>query len=150
MLANFTDAQAADIGKSHDVGQTVTVQVGGESDPRYGGPVPVTATIEAVGRGPIPDDGRFTGQPTLDVGAIVCLAVGALRIVLTEHPVWGPHPSLFRKVGIEPFEAKIVVVKSGIGYTITAAILDRLLHHSQTIVIQGKSYRMKDRIDPSQ
>jgi microcystin degradation protein MlrC len=119
VLANFTDAQAADIGKSHDVGQTVTVQVGGESDPRYGEPVPVTATIEAVSRGPIPDDGKFTGQPTLDVGAIVCLAVGALRIVLTEHPVWGPHPSLFRKVGIEPFEAKIVVVKSGIGYRVT-------------------------------
>ena len=33
--------------------------------------------------------------------------------------------------------------------TLTSAILDRLLHHSQTIVIQGKSYRMKDRIDPS-
>lgn len=29
--------------------------------------------------------------------------------------------------------------------TITTAVLDRLLHHCQTIKIQGKSYRMKDR-----
>ena len=29
---------------------------------------------------------------------------------------------------------------------ITAAILDRLLHRAETIVIEGKSYRMKDRI----
>ena len=32
--------------------------------------------------------------------------------------------------------------------TLTSALLDRLLHHSETIVIEGKSYRMKDRIDP--
>ena len=28
---------------------------------------------------------------------------------------------------------------------ITSAILDRLLHHAHTVVIEGKSYRMKDR-----
>lgn len=28
--------------------------------------------------------------------------------------------------------------------TLTSALLDRLLHHAQTIVIEGKSYRMKD------
>ena len=31
--------------------------------------------------------------------------------------------------------------------TITSAVLDRLLHHAQTIVIEGKSYRTKDRIE---
>jgi DNA replication protein DnaC len=29
--------------------------------------------------------------------------------------------------------------------TIASAVLDRLLHHAQTIVIEGSSYRMKDR-----
>ena len=33
--------------------------------------------------------------------------------------------------------------------TVTSAILDRLLHHSEAITIQGKSYRMKDRIEPA-
>jgi len=31
--------------------------------------------------------------------------------------------------------------------TITAAVLDRLLHHGHTVVIEGPSYRMKDRIE---
>jgi DNA replication protein DnaC len=31
---------------------------------------------------------------------------------------------------------------------ITSAILDRVLHHADTVVIEGKSYRMKDQIDP--
>ena len=32
--------------------------------------------------------------------------------------------------------------------TITSAVLDRLLHHAETVVIEGSSYRMKDRIEP--
>ena len=31
--------------------------------------------------------------------------------------------------------------------TLTSAILDRLLHHAETQVIEGKSYRMKDQIE---
>jgi len=32
--------------------------------------------------------------------------------------------------------------------TLTSALLDRLLHHAETVVIAGKSYRMKDQTDP--
>ena len=32
--------------------------------------------------------------------------------------------------------------------TLTSAVLDRLLHHAQTVVIEGGSYRMKDQIQP--
>jgi DNA replication protein DnaC len=31
---------------------------------------------------------------------------------------------------------------------ITSAILDRLLHHAETVLIEGKSFRMKDQIEP--
>jgi DNA replication protein DnaC len=31
--------------------------------------------------------------------------------------------------------------------TLTSAILDRLLHHAETVVIEGKSYRMKEQIE---
>ena len=31
--------------------------------------------------------------------------------------------------------------------TVTSAVLDRLLHHSETIVIEGSSYRMEDRVE---
>jgi DNA replication protein DnaC len=31
--------------------------------------------------------------------------------------------------------------------TLTSAILDRLLHHAETVLIKGKSYRMKDKIE---
>jgi DNA replication protein DnaC len=31
--------------------------------------------------------------------------------------------------------------------TLTSAILDRLLHHAETILVEGRSYRMKDQIE---
>jgi DNA replication protein DnaC len=31
--------------------------------------------------------------------------------------------------------------------TLTSAILDRLLHHAETVIIEGPSYRMKDQLD---
>jgi DNA replication protein DnaC len=31
--------------------------------------------------------------------------------------------------------------------TLTSALLDRLLHHTETVVIEGKSYRMKETIE---
>ena len=31
--------------------------------------------------------------------------------------------------------------------TVTSAVLDRLLHHSETVIIEGSSYRMKDRVE---
>ena len=30
--------------------------------------------------------------------------------------------------------------------TLTSAILDRLLHHAETVIIAGKSFRMKDQL----
>jgi len=32
--------------------------------------------------------------------------------------------------------------------TLTSATLDRLLHHAETVIIEGKSYRMRDKIKP--
>ncbi|MFA7344604.1 MAG: IS21-like element helper ATPase IstB [Terrimicrobiaceae bacterium] len=32
--------------------------------------------------------------------------------------------------------------------TITSAVLDRLLHHGETVIIEGSSFRMKDRLEP--
>lgn len=32
--------------------------------------------------------------------------------------------------------------------TLTSAVLDRLLHHAESVMIEGKSYRMKDQIEP--
>jgi DNA replication protein DnaC len=51
--------------------------------------------------------------------------------VLTTNKVYKHWPSIFNNDS-----------------ALTSAILDRVLHHAETIIIEGKSYRMKDRIEP--
>ena len=52
-------------------------------------------------------------------------------IVLTSNKAFKAWPSIFNGDS-----------------TITAAVLDRLLHHSETVILEGSSYRMKDRVEP--
>jgi len=51
-------------------------------------------------------------------------------IVLTSNRVFKKWPEIFNNDS-----------------TLTSALLDRLLHHAETILIEGKSYRMKDQIE---
>ena len=51
-------------------------------------------------------------------------------IVLTSNRVFKKWPEIFNNDA-----------------TLTSALLDRLLHHAETVIIEGKSYRMKDQID---
>src|SRR3990172_1414995 len=51
-------------------------------------------------------------------------------IVLTTNRVYKHWPEIFNNDS-----------------TLTSALLDRLLHHAETVLIEGKSYRMKDRIE---
>ena len=52
-------------------------------------------------------------------------------IILTTNKIYKNWPSMFNNDS-----------------TFASAILDRVLHHSETVIIEGKSYRMKDRIEP--
>ena len=51
-------------------------------------------------------------------------------IILTTNKAFKQWPSIFNNDS-----------------TITSAVLDRLLHHAETIVIEGGSYRMKDQVE---
>jgi DNA replication protein DnaC len=52
-------------------------------------------------------------------------------IILSTNKAYGKWPEIFSNDS-----------------TLTSAVLDRLLHHAETVPIEGKSYRMKDQIEP--
>lgn len=52
-------------------------------------------------------------------------------IILTTNKVYKHWPTIFNNDS-----------------TLASAILDRVLHHAETVVIEGRSYRTKDRIEP--
>jgi microcystin degradation protein MlrC len=121
VITSLPDKDAIDQIVAHQVGDTVDVKVGGKLDTLFSEPLPIIARIEVMTTGPITDDGQFGFDPLVEVGRIVLLSIDNVRLVLTDMPIKGPQPSLFRKVGIEPFNAKIVGLKTGTGYQQTYA-----------------------------
>jgi DNA replication protein DnaC len=73
--------------------------------------------------------------PIDKAGADLLFQVISLRyehgaIIITSHRAFKEWPKIFNNDS-----------------TLTAAILDRLLHHAETVIIEGKSFRMKDQIE---
>jgi DNA replication protein DnaC len=74
--------------------------------------------------------------PIDKIGADLLFQVISLRyehgaIVITSNRAFKDWPTIFNHDS-----------------TLTSAVLDRLLHHAETVIIEGKSFRMKDQIEP--
>lgn len=74
--------------------------------------------------------------PIDQTGADLLLQVLSLRdeqgaMIITSNRALKEWPTIFNKDS-----------------TLTAAILDRLLHHAATVIIEGQSFRMKDQLEP--
>jgi DNA replication protein DnaC len=73
--------------------------------------------------------------PIDKVGADLLFQVISLRyeqgaIIITSNRAFKEWPTIFNHDS-----------------TLTAAMLDRLLHHAETVIIEGKSFRMKDQLE---
>ncbi len=110
-LLTLVDSQAVAEAIEAGVGQKVTLEVGAKIDQVYSQPVPVTGTVRLI------SDGQFTYKGPLytglkaNMGRTVVLQSGCIFLVLSERAISTFDPELYRSVGLEPSEAKIVVVR---------------------------------------
>ncbi len=80
-------------------GQQLTLSLGGGLDPATNNPLALDATL-------------VTKRSTPATGRAVVLAVQDVRVVVTEGSALALKPSFFADMGLEPFAADILVVKS--------------------------------------
>ncbi len=114
VLAPMNDAESAAACHAAGEGATVELDLGGKSD---GAPLRVTALVEKL------SDGRFTltgpmgkGNPAdLGPSALIRVAPG-VRVVLVTRKMQAHDQALFRFMGVEPAEQKIVAVKSSVHF----------------------------------
>ncbi len=110
-LVPMVDVKAVDIAIQAGIGSEVTVSLGGKLDPNFAEPIEVTATVEAIGGGRI--KATVIGMESFDMGRAVLLKAGSIYIVISEtRAIGGNHPIVYRHFGIEPADAKMVVVKT--------------------------------------
>ena len=85
----------------------VTLSVGGKRDPAFNTPVTVTGRVKTISDAAY----RAYGMP-VEMGPCVVLEIGAIDLLLISNTVHVINPWVFRAVGLEPTDAKIVLVKS--------------------------------------
>lgn len=90
------------------VGATIPLRFGGKIGPTSGQPVDATVTVTGVARA----CWQSFGPTQVPLGDCAAVKVGGVEVVLITSRTQALGLELFRNVGIEPTQRKIVVVKS--------------------------------------
>ena len=91
-------------------GDAVDVELGGWST-SFSSPLASLARGAAGRPGPVTLPGLPQGS--VDMGAAVVVDVGPVTVLVTEHPgVGGIHPGVYRALGVEPADYKMIVMKT--------------------------------------
>ena len=110
-LVPMVDAEVVESAITAGEGSEITVMLGGKLDPTFGQPLAITATVAGIGGGRLV--AKVIGQESFDMGRAVLLKAGAIHIVVSEERgVGGNHPIVYRHFGLEPAQAKMIVLKT--------------------------------------
>jgi microcystin degradation protein MlrC len=109
LVAAVTDERAVQQCFAAGVGSSVSLRVGGRLDPVHGTPLPVAGEVVSL-------------HDHLPGNRISVVAVGGVRLVLTEHRVAFTKLSDFEALGLDLSKERIVVVKLGYLFPELAAV----------------------------
>jgi len=122
-LVPMVDAEVVEKAIKAGVGETITVMIGGKLDTSFYQPVKITAKVARIGGGIItrissaPDSITTEANEDLgvsfDMGRAVLLERGSIKIVVSEEVgIGGNNPIVYEHFGLNPGDAKMVVVKT--------------------------------------
>ncbi len=90
------------------LGAEFPLRFGGKIGPTSGAPIDATVTVTGLKR----DCWQSFGPTQVPLGDCACVKVGGVEVVLITNRTQALGLELFRNVGVEPTERKLVVVKS--------------------------------------
>ena len=94
-------------------GAHVEIMLGGKRDHVFNSPARVAGRVHRlIEKGSFVFEGQFNTGVRCDMGRVAILQAGGVMILIPELMVNTADPALYRSVGLEPRDARIVVVKS--------------------------------------
>jgi microcystin degradation protein MlrC len=115
-IAAIYDPEVVQQAAAAGVGSTVSVTLGAKTDALHGDPIEVEAQVRNL------FDGRFQYKGPMSQGAwgslgdSAVLEVDGVRVIVSSERVQSRDPEIFRVAGIEPTEARVLVVKSAVHF----------------------------------
>src|SRR5215831_17284162 len=97
-------------------GATVTLALGGKSGIQGDAPYKKAFVVEKLSDGQFIAPGPYFGGRLMEMGPSACLRIGDVRAVVASHKAQLADQAMYRYVGIEPTEQKILVNKSSVHF----------------------------------
>jgi microcystin degradation protein MlrC len=110
------DPQSARSAHAAGVGATVTLDLGGKSGISGDAPYRESFVIEKLSDGKFAATGPYYRGRDMEMGLSACLRIGDVRVVVGSYKAQLADQSMYRYVGIEPTEQKILVNKSSVHF----------------------------------
>jgi microcystin degradation protein MlrC len=110
------DPEAAKAAHQAGAGATVTLALGGKSGIPGDAPYKETFVVEKLSDGNFIAPGPYFGGRAMEMGPSACLRIGDVRVVVASHKAQLADQAMYRYVGIEPTEHKILVNKSSVHF----------------------------------
>jgi len=110
------DPESARSAHAAGVGASVTLALGGKSGISGDAPYKETFVVETLSDGNFIAPGPYFGGRTIAMGPSACLRIDDVRIVVASHKAQLADQEMYRYVGIEPTEQKILVNKSSVHF----------------------------------
>ena len=117
VIALICDPKSVEECVKAGVGSTVSLKLGGWSDPAYsGGPVEVQAYVRMITDGLFRNKGKIQHGSLCNMGKTAVIEVAGNIVLVTTLPKQALDTEMLRSHGITPEDHKIIVVKSSIHY----------------------------------
>ena len=97
-------------------GAIVALALGGKSGISGDAPYRQTFIVENLSDGNFTASGPYYGGRRMEMGPSACLRIGDVRVVVASHKAQLADQAMYRYVGIEPTEQKILVNKSSVHF----------------------------------
>ena len=115
-LGVMVDPEAAKTAHAAGVGRTVSLALGGKSGIPGDAPFEGAFVVETLSDGRLVAPGPYYGGARMDLGPSACLGIGGVRVVVASRKAQLADQAMYRFVGIEPTEQKILVNKSSVHF----------------------------------
>ena len=113
VVGTIADPESAAIGLRAGVGATVSIDLGGKIDPRFGGtPIRLTGKVVAVSDGIYLRKGKYATGTAGTMGPSFLLDLGSIRIIVATYRTQIDDREQFRIYGVEPEKANILACKA--------------------------------------
>ncbi|MBM3804799.1 MAG: hypothetical protein FJW26_21125 [Acidimicrobiia bacterium] len=127
-LVPVVDAEAAAACHEARLGAKLTTCLGHKHDPKWGSPIAVTGRVAQLVGGRFRYSGGMWNGMEADMGPSAVLEIGSVQVLVTTYSTYDWVDEQFRVAGLNPAEAKFLVVKDPMNYRLAYGRIARAVY----------------------